>query len=289
MEWMERIARKRWHPQEFVYNEVAFSFHWSRDEDNPESEPAFLWTPKHLDSWKNNDLGLGLLDIHFCSQAQKVAWLLKKSVVDESLPVDNEYRGRWPPGGRKWDAYLLGEIKCYAAIPELVEAARHDLNSEMRGSCVEALARMGKRAGNAAFDISQILLHDENDHVRLLAARALKELKNPVAVRALREVAGEARDKTQIYERMGYFGSNDDKKKFLIYDVSLLLQEALVSLFKLDNVQGREEIAESLRSDSPLVHHHAKNAYFSSGLEEENRRIIKPSDCPEIFLGKLKI
>jgi len=202
--------------------------------------------------------------------ARKNAELLRKAVIDESLPLDYpllDQGGIIYVGGRRWDATLLGLVKYHKALPELSEAAKHDLDYELRARSVEAIGDMGFLGSKYASVILDVLLKDKSYYVKKKAAEAIKKVKNPEIAKGLRSAVEELRAYTDSFWELGYFQSKDEEKKYACDFCALAFQEALISLYKLDPRQGREELTKSLDPESMLVYHHAKNAFFLSGAE----------------------
>ncbi|MBR9677025.1 HEAT repeat domain-containing protein [Candidatus Woesearchaeota archaeon] len=196
------------------------------------------------------------------AQAQREAKLLRKSILDESIPynVRLEFNGNSRfQGGRVMDAYLLGKIKYFEAKDELLEAATHDLNEEMRAISIEALGLMKERVSQQALGIATILIDDKSSWVKKIAAKTLGELNNPVAIPYLRDSIDEILPIIKDLEKQCL---TEEPKWEECRQASMILENAIVSLYKLDPLIGREALAQAMNSSSAHAIHHAKRASF---------------------------
>jgi hypothetical protein len=219
-----------------------------------------------------------MFDIIDLSRAERESSILRMTILDESVPVEFELlepgkRGMIS-GGRQWDAYLLGRLQYTPALQNLVEAAEHDLNDSMRDFCLDSIASMGKLARKCAPALARRLIYERSIRVRTEAARALSCLCNSSfeVTLKIRDAIEEARTMTRASTELGYFYEKDKEKQYLCWNNALLLQELLITLYKLDAVQGKEEIEKSLDCGCPVVFHHTKSARYLSG-EWDARRI----------------
>jgi HEAT repeat protein len=199
------------------------------------------------------------------AQAEKEAELLRKRILDEDTPLNFSLGLEKPghcyiDGGRISDAMLLGMIRYSEACPELLEAASHDLDEYMRDECVKALGEMEAEAFKCAEGICEILMKD-NLYVKRTASKALGKIGNSVAIASLRNVVDDMMPVIREYEREVYVNGKSDLRSEL-YDACHTLENAIVSIFALDPLQGRETLAEGLKDASPSVRHHSKNAAF---------------------------
>jgi len=203
------------------------------------------------------------------AQAQKEALLLKQSILDEDLPyrIDLQIKGesRWN-GGRIMDTFLLGRIKYWEANSELMEAATHDLNEYMREESLEALGWMEDKSFAQASGIVSILIYDKSMWVKKTAAKVLGKIGNKIATPYLRDSIDEILPFILEYEIQGYPFCGDDKNKKKEMESALfLLENSIVSLFKLDSAIGREVLTQALVSPSNHAKHYAKRASFWVG------------------------
>jgi HEAT repeat protein len=215
------------------------------------------------------------------AQAERESALLRKSVTDDSLPyyVYDLIGGSLRAGGRVTDAMLLGMIKCVDAAPELLEAATHDSNYEMRAVSVEALGEMCSGARAQAQGICRILLYDVDLYVKRHAAKACGRIGEWRAASSLRDMFDNIRPKIRYLEAQGYpFEGQDKDKKREMDQASLLLEDILVALFRLDQKSGREALAEGLNDSSSITHHFSKRAFswfdYYSGEERIGGLIV---------------
>jgi len=200
-------------------------------------------------------------------QAKREAPLLRKRIIDEDQPLKmrmpfKAFSGIFTSeGGRISDAMLLGMIKYSEACPELLESATHDLEYEMRAVSVESLGEMERKAFGFAGGISKIMLNDENLFVRGYAARALGKIGNPASLSHLRHAFEEAKSMVRVYHREYWI---EGKKECFtdLLDAASILENTMLSIFKLDPKQGREVLAEGLSDENPSVYHFSKNAAF---------------------------
>ena len=80
------------------------------------------------------------------------------------------------------NADLLAKIEYEPALPELMEAARHDLDHEMRYICMMAIGKMGVKAYDYADGVRDSLLSDRSFFVRRQAANTGYQRVNASAV-----------------------------------------------------------------------------------------------------------
>lgn len=219
--------------------------------------------------------------------ARKEVGLLKKSIIDESLPLRIKGILYWS-AGRIDNVILLGEIKYSQAIPELLEILKHDYNYEMRNVAAESLGKIGKDARPIAFDLVERLLEEKDMYVRQEIAEALKKIQNPDVAFRLRDACEEIMVELESYEKMSYFHCGDRKKEELLSWGYVCFDNALEALFKCSKEQGREMISKALNSTSGHVYHGAKRAFHFSGMSSESRLIFAPEDLDN-YLKKLNI
>jgi len=277
MDWLRDIAE-----QGIRYNDVLCAglvFHLNRFLERDEARDTYLYLPSQraeVYAWHP--------DIEEQYAAKRNLPLLRKSIVDESLPLEADLLNQGSRifmGGRRGDAILLGLLRYEPSLPELAEAFQHDLDENMRHNCARAISHFGVTARGYAKTLAKRLLEDKSYYAKKAAAEALEHLDNSDVVPLLREAVIQLEETTALFWNMGYFHSDVDKRETCDY-CSLAFQSALVSLFKLDPKQGREEFARVSQSSNLLVLHHAKNAFSLAGAGD---RII----FPDSYLEERKI
>jgi|GEM_PF-2388017 hypothetical protein len=259
-DWMKGLARRDLRHGETVCGGVVFTltpfFNWI----GGKRIGAQLFVPDH--SWSQKGI-VRTIEASEYSKAQQEAEFLRKAIVDIRLPEEcSLICGKHIAfvGGRYYDAVLLGEIRYAKALPELLEVAGHDLDERMKHAALGSVGEIGEPAGAYAPKVACILHFDGSLWIRREAAETLGKLGNPEVVQKIREALEEARMLTAGYYRIGYFYEKDTRKRDLCWDNAILFEKLLISLFKLDNKAGREEIDKSFRYGSGLVDHHTKNA-----------------------------
>ncbi|MCK4552883.1 HEAT repeat domain-containing protein [Candidatus Pacearchaeota archaeon] len=200
--------------------------------------------------------------------------LLRMSILDESLPL---YVFNLPglfAGGRVTDAMILGMMKYSKALPELLEVAEHDLTDEMRGACTESIGEMKKESWGLVSPLCDILLQDKNFYVKKETSKTLGKIGNTLALNPLRDSFEEARFAIRDYELRGYpfkFESNDPWEEREADSACFLLENCIVSLFRLDKKSGREVLSIGLNDWSRVVYHWSKRAAFFSGYYDRKK------------------
>jgi hypothetical protein len=265
---MDELVERRLRGQDILCGGVIFELRgfWNKADDGSD---YYMYLPRQnaFHVWSDD------LEIIEYSKAQREADLLKRSVIDESIPLEVRLIGEEGAiiyqGGRRFDATLLGILKHSSALPELCEAAVHDLDEELRKRSIESIGDMQKLAFNYAPAIARRLLLDKSYWVRQEAARALGKIGNTSVVKVLREAIEEVRARAKASWELGHFVSDDKEAQQLCRSYGDVLQDALISLYRLDASQGREEFSRCADSGCRLVYHHAKNAFMISGAEEE--------------------
>ncbi len=207
-------------------------------------------------------------------QAEREAPLLRKRIIDEDQPLKMKMPIRTSgflsnEGGRIYDAILLGLIKHSEACHELLEASAHDLSYEMRASSVNALGDIGREASSFAGGVSNIMLNDRKLFVRGQAARALGKIGNPASVKYLRQAFEDGRSLVREYHREHFVEGKKESFNDLI-DAAMLLEDSIISIFRLDPKQGSEVVAEGMGDENNSVYHFSKSAAFRAGC-------LKPS------------
>ncbi len=214
------------------------------------------------------------------AKAEKEAPLLRKSILDESLPVyeRNLIEGANYSlfmGGRAQDATLLGMIKYSQALPELVEAALHDFNYEMRAASVESVGDMEKEAWNYTTDVCRILLKDKSSYVKTNAVKSIRKIKNPIVFNCLLNALEEAKSLIREYELQGYPFNIKDREKRIEMDYTChLLEECLVAITQFNSKTGKEEISKGLNSPSGSIYHWTIRAAF---WVEDKINLLEPT------------
>ncbi len=214
--------------------------------------------------------------------AREQAPLLRKTLLDESLPLKKDLiktrYGGFCPGGRIYDAMLLGMINYSPSIPELLEVATHDVNTEMRSQAVDSLGDMGKEAEFVSGRLLERLFDEKDMWIRARIADSLSRIGGRGIGFRLRDACENLVSELEAYEAIGYFGCGDKKKEDLLGWGYVCLDYALQALFKSDKTQGREMIARLLNSPSTHVYMGAKRAFFFSGMSSENKLLYAPED-----------
>ncbi|MEK6906437.1 MAG: HEAT repeat domain-containing protein [Nanoarchaeota archaeon] len=213
------------------------------------------------------------------AQAEKEAPLLQKSILDESIPLYlrdliEGVNCSFFMGGRVQDAVLLGMIKYSSALPELIEAASHDLNYEMRAASVESVGYIGKEAWNYAKDICGILLKEKSSFVKTNAVESIRNIKNSIVFNCLLDILEETEFFIREYELQGYPFNIKDREKQIEMDYTCqLLEECLRTITEFNPKIGREKISKGLNSTSAMIYHWTKRAAF---FVEDKINLIKP-------------
>jgi len=208
-------------------------------------------------------------------ELEKSLPLLRESILDESLPL---YVYNMPglfAGGRVTDASILGMFKYSEALSELLEVAQHDLNYEMRAVSVESIGDIEKKSWNLALPLCDILLEDKNFFVKKCTSKALGRIGNPTAKNSLRDIFDEARLIIRSYEVLGYpftFESNDPYERREVDSTCMLLENSIVSLFRLDKKLGREMLSIGLNDLSGTVNHWSKRAIMWCNYHEQKEK-----------------
>lgn len=267
MRWLDEIIRKE---KEFGVEETEFRnqiFSKSRINKYGINVPTKVYVPAkgRIESiWRITH------NSHYYAAAEKEAEMLRRSIVDESIPYQAELVNKdIICGGRETNAMLLGIIRYHEACPELVEAATHDTNYEMRAVCVGSLGDIKEKASRHTIEICKILLEDKDLFVRTNAAEACEKIRDRRAIKPVRETIEELKPKIRYLEAQGYPFNGADKKKKEEMDWSLLLfEQCLKTLFKLDQKSGREELAKGLDDTSGGIEHFSKRALFFTDIYE---------------------
>ena len=254
MEFLKDILKFRKRPGDIFHN----NRYWERKYS--------VYVP--TEDWADSLYGVHSIGSDYY-QAKKEAPLLRKRIIDEDQPL--KMRMQLKPfsgiftseGGRISDAILLGMIKYSEACPELLESAAHDLDYEMRAVSVESLGCMEGKAFSLADDISKIMLNDKDLFVRSYAARALGRIGNPAYISHLRHAFEDAKSMVREYHRE--YWVEGKKESFMdLLNAASILENTMVSIFKLDPKQGREVLAEGMSDENPSVYHFSKSAGFSA-------------------------
>lgn len=219
---------------------------------------------------------------------RKEAELLRKSILDESLPLHMKLlkNGRHYScfdGGRVGDAVVLGVIRYAPAIPELLEVLKHDYAEDMRDAAAGALGDMEKAAWHVAGELVERLFIEKEMWIRTEIATSIRKIRNPAVAFRLRDACENLITELEAYEALGYFNCGDERKEDLLGWGFVCLDEALHALFKCSKEQGREVISRALRSESRHVVHGAKRAFLFSGMYSEPRLVWTPEDIRKYF------
>lgn len=267
MRWLDEIIRKE---KEFGVEETEFGnqiFSKSRINKYGINVPTKVYVPA---KGRIESIWRVAYNTHYYAEAEKEAEMLRRSIVDESIPYKAELVNKdIICGGREINAMLLGIIKYHESCPELVEAATHDTNYEMRAVCVDSLGDMKEEASRYTIEICKVLLKDKDLFVRRNAAEACEKIMDRRSIKPVRETIEELKPKIRDLEAQGYpFEGSDKKKKEEIVSSSLLFEQCIKTLFKLDQKSGMEEIAKGLNDTSGVIHHHSKRALFFTDIYE---------------------
>ena len=210
--------------------------------------------------------------------AEQQAEGLRLSLTDETIPLEQKllFNKSVFQGGRINNALLIGIIRYSKALPQLREAAIHDLNECMRHECVDAMGNMDVKFSIFAEDTMQILEHDSSTYVKMAAAQAIRKIGDLSFSYRLLEQAEEAAKLAKI-DFQNYLRNSKEGINALSQS-SLLYRFLLESLVALNPKIGREALKKGLQSDSPPVHHEAKNTCLLSG----NMPLVKP----QIYLAR---
>lgn len=204
--------------------------------------------------------------------AEQQAEGLRNSLVDEEIPLEQKllFNHSVFQGGRINHAILIGMIRYASALPELREAALHDLDDRMRHECVDAIGNMGSKSRTFAEDIMQIIENDISPYVKKSAVQAIRKIGDSSFSYRILEQAEEASDLASL--SLQRYLEEPQQGIDSLSQSSLLYRFILESLVALNPRLGREALKKGLNHDSPVIRHEAKNACLLSG----NIHFVRP-------------
>jgi hypothetical protein len=193
------------------------------------------------------------LDAGFC--ARKIIPIkdefhnLRKSILDERIPLKGICLGSEYSAGREHNAFLLGMLADPRACPELMEAGSHDLAGSMRAECMDAFWRIGRHAWNYAGGISEVLRNDKDTYVQYKAAMALAKTGNPGVACAVYDAIDGLADRIRHEgEEIPPIKHGKDHFDYL----RMALRESLITLLKLNKELGKKAAYELLLDVYPV-------------------------------------
>jgi len=201
-------------------------------------------------------------------QADIEAANMRKAIVNDSLPYEMRLiQDSLITGGRIMDAMLLGMIRYHEALPELVEAAAHDTNEDMKYQCLSSIGEMRERATPYTHFLCDFLKYQGDSFLRSVAAEQLGKIRDKRAIATLASVVEESMELVQNLEHK-HFSNPEDRKTFddLCSAISLL-KDSLESLYKLNPNLSRDFFEKGVRHPSPTVSNFSQSALFMSDYQ----------------------
>lgn len=203
--------------------------------------------------------------IHFRSEeyaiAEKNAELLRKSIVDENLPIQEKLvvHPNWVVsyGGRMANVITLGRIRYLPALPELNEVALHDLDEGMQYEALDAISVFGRKAQRYEEGIAKHMLELPVNWVQFQAAKTLGNIGSVNSFNVLRElyeyISGIMRNNERIFYMTG-----DESYFRKMADVRDGARRTLQAMKQIDPIRGGEILKYALQDESNGVRHEAK-------------------------------
>lgn len=193
--------------------------------------------------------------------AEENAELLRKSIVDEELPIEEELIvfPHWVVnfGGRMANVITLGRIKYLPSLPELNEVALHDSHEYMQYEALDAIRMFGKKAQAYEKGIAKHMISLPVNYVQAQAAKTLGEIGTESSFNVLQELYEHISGIMRTNERKWHM-TGDEKYFRKMSDIRDGARTALQSMMQIDSIRGEKVLKYALQDESIGVQHEAK-------------------------------